>query len=226
MHRRSSEHIQSIFQCPLCSSIPKERQSEFLSDVNYTVIRYGKGDILVSQGSRYDKLFIVIKGEIQTEMVDEKGDFTYVEKIKAPNPVATGFLFATNNISPVTAFAKTDVMVVAIGKENIYFLMQKYPEFMKAFLSYISNKLAFLAEKLRLASYRSIKAKLAYYVLKASEGEKQFQLKITKEEMSHLLGVSRPAMVNVMTQMSKEGLIAVDRRKITIIDRETLRQMV
>lgn len=221
-----SEHVQSIFQCPLCNSIPAERHGEFLSDVNYSVIRYVKGDILVNQDSRYDRLFIVIKGEVKTEMVDEKGDFMRVETIKAPNPIATGFLFATNNISPVTAIAKTDVVVVAIGKENIYFLMQKYPEFMKAFLSYISNKLAFLAEKLRLASLRTIKAKLAYYILKESKGKDKFQLKMSREEISHLLGVSRPAMINVMTQMVNEGYVEVDKRKITIKERRALQQMI
>ncbi|MGI6048712.1 MAG: Crp/Fnr family transcriptional regulator [Petrimonas sp.] len=225
-HMRSSEHVQSIFQCPLCNSIPSDKHGEFLSDVNYSVIRYAKGDILVNQDSRYDRLFIVIKGEVQTEIVDEKGSFMRVETIKAPNPISTGFLFATNNISPVTAIAKTDVVVVAIGKENIYFLMQKYPEFMKAFLSYISNKLTFLAEKLRLVSLRTIKAKLAYYLLKESKGKEQFQLKMSREDISHLLGVTRPAMVNVMMQMVDDGYIKVDKRKITILDRAALRQMI
>lgn len=225
-HTYSSEHIHSIFQCPLCNSIPSNKHIEFLSDVNFSVIQYTKGDVLVNQDSRYDRLFIVIKGEVQTEIVDEKGDFMRVETIKSPNPIATGFLFATNNISPVTAIAKTDVVVVAIGKENIYFLMHKYPEFMKAFLSYISNKLTFLAEKLRLVSLRTIKAKLTYYFLKESKGKDQFLLKMSREEISNLLGVSRPAMVNVMMQMSNEKLIKIDRRKITILDRAALRQMI
>ncbi len=226
IHTLFSEHVKSIFQCPLCSSIPADKHEEFLSDVNYSVIRYAKGDVLVNQGSRYDKLFIVIKGEIQTEIVDEKGDFMRVETIKAPNPIATGFLFATNNISPVTTIAQTDLVVVAIGKENIFFLMHKYPDFMKAFLSYISNRLTFFAEKLRLVSFRTIKAKLAYYILKESNGENQFQLKMSREDISRLFGVSRPALVNVMTQMVNEGYFEVDRRKVIIVDRGRLRQLI
>lgn len=226
MHSHTNNHVQSIFQCPLCSSIPKEHREEFISDVNYSVIRFAKGDILVTQGSKYDKLYIVIKGEIQTEMADEKGDFMNIENIKAPNPLATGFLFATNNLSPVTAIAKIDTVTIVIPKENVYFLMHKYPEFMKAFLSYISNKLTFLTEKLRLVSFRTIKAKLAYYLLRESKGEDRFQLKTSKEEMSRLFGVSRPAMVNVMMQMAEEGVIEVDRRTITLNDRAALQQMI
>ncbi|MDI9604467.1 MAG: Crp/Fnr family transcriptional regulator [Bacteroidota bacterium] len=220
MHPRSAEQVHSIFQCPLCNSIPIDRQEEFLSDINFSVNRYDKGDVLVHQGARCDKLLIVIKGKVQTEMADETGDFITIETIKAPKPLATGFLFAANNASPVTAVA------ILIPKENVYFLMQKYPEFMKTYLSYLSNKLTFLTEKLRLISFRTIKAKLAYYLLKESKGEDQFQLQLSRGEMARFFGVSRPALVNVMMQMTKEGLIKVDRRNITILDRAALRRII
>jgi CRP-like cAMP-binding protein len=225
MRSRSAEQVHSIFQCPLCHSIPVDKQEEFLADVNYSVTRYDKGDILVHQGARCDKLLIVIKGKVQTEMADETGDFMTIETIKAPNPLTTGFLFATDNASPVTAVAKVDTVAVLIPKENIYHLMRKYPEFMKAYLSYLSNKLTFLTEKLRLVSFRTIKAKLAYYLLRESKGEDRFQLQLSRGEMARFFGVSHPAMVNVMMQMAKEGLIEVDRRNITILNRAALRRV-
>lgn len=226
MNTHHTDYFQTIFQCPLCNSIPIEQRDSFLKDVHYSVKRFGKGAMLVAQGAAYEMLYILVKGEVATEMADEKGDFMKMEVIKAPNPLATGFLFATNNVSPVTALAKTDCVAVLIPKENVYFLMGKYPEFMKAFLSYISNKIAFLSEKLRLASLRTIRAKLAYYILKESQGESKFQLRISKEEMSRLFGVSRPAMVNVMMQMAEEGIIEVHRRKIVLKDRKALQQMI
>ncbi len=225
MNQSHIDYSQSIFQCPLCNSIPKEDRGHFLQDVRYSAKRYGKGDMLVAQGSVYEMLYIVVKGEVSTEMSDEKGDFLKVELIKAPNPLATGFLFATDNISPVTAIAKTDCVVILIPKDNVYLLMTKYPNFMKAFLSYISNKVAFLSEKLRFTSLRTIRAKLAYYVLKESKGEEEFQLKTSKEELSRLFGVSRPALVNVMMQMVDEGLIGVNKRKILIKSRTALQRL-
>ncbi len=225
MRSQSAEQVHSIFQCPLCNSIPIDRQEEFLADINYSVTRYDKGDILVHQGARCDKLLIVIKGKVRTEMADETGDFMTIETIKAPNPLATGFLFSADNASPVTAIAKVDSVAVLIPKENVHFLMLKYPEFMNAFLSYLSNKLTFLTEKLRLVSFRTIKAKLAYFLLKESKGEDRFQLQLSRGEMARFFGVSRPALVNVMMQMAKEGLIEVEKRNITITDRGALRQI-
>ncbi len=98
---------------------------------------------------------------------------------------------------------------------------------MIAFLAYISNRVSFLSDKLRLVSLRTIRAKLAYYLLKESEGgEKSFQLKTTKESIARLFSVSRPALVKVMMEMAEEGgIIEVDRRKITILNRVALQNM-
>ncbi len=103
--------------------------------------------------------------------------------------------------------------------------MRKYESFMRTFLSYISNKVFFLSEKLRLVSLRTIRAKLAYYLLKESEGEKIFQLKTSREDMARLFSVSRPALVKVMMEMAEEGIIDVERRDIRINDRAALQNM-
>jgi len=219
------DHSRIIFQCPLCSSVPADRQEEFLHDVRFSLRKYEKGDVVVTQGARYESLYILIRGEIVTEMADEKGDFMKVEQLRAPNPMATGFLFSTDNRSPVSAICSVPCTLVVIPRENVYFLMRKYEEFMMAFLAYISNKVSFLSEKLRLVSLRTIRAKLAYYLLKESAGERAFRLKISKEEISRLFSVSRPALVKVMMEMAEEGIIDVEGRDIKIKDRKTLQKM-
>lgn len=225
MHHLNSNNSHKIFQCPLCQSIPKEQRDDFINDLRYTVKRFEKGEMLISQGAPLDVLYIVISGEFTTEMSDEKGDYITVENIKAPNPLAAGILFAHNNFSPVSVIATVDSVAVIIPKENVYQLMSKYSDFMKAYLEYISSKVSFLSERLRLSSLRSIRAKIAYYVIKESKGEQEFNLKVSKEDLSRLFGVSRPALVTVMMQMAEEGLIEVERRKIGINDRRALLQL-
>ena len=219
------QYARMIFQCPLCSSVPESQRDEFLRDVRFNVREYNKGDIIVTQGSLSETLFILIKGEVSTEMADEKGDFMEIEYIKAPNPMATGFLFAADNRSPVSAICQNNCKVIAIPKDNVYLLMRKYEAFMLTFLSYISNKVFFLSEKLRLVSLRTIRAKLAYYLLKESEGKEAFRLKSSREDMARLFSVSRPALVKVMMEMAEEGIIEVERRDIKINNRALLQNM-
>lgn len=220
------DNMQMIFQCPLCSSLPVHQRAEFLDDLQYSVKEYDKDDVIVIQGSVCETLYIVIDGEVSTEMSDEKGDFMEIEYIAAPNPMSTGFLFAADNRSPVSAICQSKCKVIAIPKDNVYLLMRKYESFMLKFLSYISNKVFYLSEKLRLVSLRSIRAKLSYYFLKESAGENVLKLKISREEIARIFSVSRPALVKVMMEMAEEGIIEVNGREIRIIDRNILKSIV
>ena len=214
-----------IFRCPLCISIPDSQKENFLNEVHFSIKSFKKDDWIISQGEDYTALYILIEGEIKTVMVDEKGDFMHIENIKAPLPIATGFLFAGNNKSPVSAIAKKECKIICIPKDNVFMLMKKHDAFMHAILTSISNKLQFLSEKVRLTSLRTIKAKIAYYLLKESEGKSEFQLKTSKQEIANLFGVSRQALTNVMKQLDEDNIIEMERRKIKIVNRQALKIM-
>jgi len=214
-----------IFRCPLCNSIPDSQKENFLNEVHFSIKSFKKDDWIISQGEDYTALYILIEGEIKTVMVDEKGDFMHIENIKAPLPIATGFLFAGNNKSPVSAIAKKECKIICIPKDNVFMLMKKHDAFMHAILTSISNKLQFLSEKVRLTSLRTIKAKIAYYLLKESEGKSEFQLKTSKQEIANLFGVSRQALTNVMKQLDEDNIIEMERRKIKIVNRQALKIM-
>lgn len=224
-HSNYSMNRSFIFKCPLCSSIPDSEKEDFLSEVQFSIKNCKKNEWIISQGEEYNYLHILIEGEIKTVMVDEKGDYMHIENIRAPLPLATGFLFATSNKSPVSAIATKDSKIISIPKENVFMLMKKYDAFMHAILTSISNKIQFLSEKVRLISLKTIRAKIAYYLLKESEGKSEFTLGVSKQEIATLFGVSRPALANVMKQLHEEKIIEIDSRRIKIKNRFALQTM-
>lgn len=214
-----------IFKCPLCSSIPDSEKEDFLNEVHFNIKSYIKDEWIISQGEEFSALHILIEGEVKTVMVDEKGDFMHIENIRAPLPIASGFLFTDNKKSPVSVIAQKETKVISIPKNNVFKLMKKHDAFMHAILASISNKLNFLSEKIRLTSLKTIKAKTAYYLLRESEGQKEFILTTSKQDIAHLFGVSRQALSNVMKELHDESIIEMDRRKIKIINRKALQTM-
>ena len=214
-----------IFKCPLCNSIPESEKEDFLNEVRFTIKNYEKDDWVISQGEELVSLNILIEGEVKTVMVDEKGDFMHIETIKAPLPIASGFLFTDSKKSPVSVIAEKETKIISIPKDNVYKLMKKHDAFMHAILTSISNKLHFLSEKIRLTSLKTIKAKTAYYLLKESEGEREFQLTTSKQDIALQFGVSRQALSNVMKELHDENIIDMDRRKIKITNRKALQTM-
>lgn len=214
-----------IFKCPLCNSIPESEKDDFLNKVRFTIKNYEKNDWVMSQGEELVSLNILIEGEVKTVMVDEKGDFMHIENIKAPLPIASGFLFTDSKKSPVSVIAKRDCKIISIPKDNVFKLMKNHDTFMYAILSSISNKLQFLSEKIRLTSLKTIKAKTAYYLLRESAGEKEFQLTTSKQDIALQFGVSRQALSRVMKELHDENIINMNRRNIDILDRKALQTM-
>ncbi|NLA63696.1 MAG: Crp/Fnr family transcriptional regulator, partial [Bacteroidales bacterium] len=212
-----------IFKCPLCSSIPESEKEDFLNEVRFTIKSYEKDEWVISQGEELMSLNILIEGEVKTVMTDEKGDFMHIEVIKAPLPIASGFLFTDSKKSPVSVIANRECRIISIPEDNVFKLMKKHDAFMHAILASISNKLQFLSEKIRLTSLKTIRAKTAYYLLKESEGEKEFQLSTSKQDIAYLFGVSRQALSNVMKELHEEQVINMDRRNINIINRQALK---
>ena len=214
-----------IFKCPLCNSIPDSEKEEFLNEVRFTIKNYEKGEWIMSQGEELVALNILIEGEVKTVMTDENGDFMHIETIKAPLPIASGFLFTDNKKTPVSVIAKRKSKIISIPKENVFKLMKKHDAFMLAILSSISNKLQFLSEKIRLTSLKTIRAKLAYYLLRESGGKTEFQLKTAKQDIALQFGVSRQALSRVMKELHDEHIIDMDKRKIKITNRQALQTM-
>ena len=214
-----------IFRCPLCNSIPDSEKDDFLNEVRFTIKNYEKGEWIMSQGEELVALNILIEGEVKTVMTDENGDFMHIETIKAPLPIASGFLFTDNKKTPVSVITKRKSRIISIPKENVFKLMKKHDAFMLAILSSISNKLQFLSEKIRLTSLKTIRAKLAYYLLRESNGEQEFQLKTAKQDIALQFGVSRQALSSVMKELHDEHIIDMDKRKIKITNRQALQTM-
>ena len=73
-------------------------------------------------------------------------------------------------------------------------------------------------------SFRTIRQKLAVYILNLSKikQEDTIELDKTKSALAEYFGVSRQSLERELTNMQHDGLITSDKRKITITDKSRL----
>jgi CRP/FNR family transcriptional regulator, dissimilatory nitrate respiration regulator len=80
-----------------------------------------------------------------------------------------------------------------------------------------------LASKLKFLSFKTIKGKIAQYILSLAGPDKvMVELPMTQNEMAEQFGVARPSLARAMGEMADEGIISVDRRVVRILDRKRL----
>lgn len=204
----------------------KEDNELFPADLKYSIKNYPKNELIFRQGDICDALYILIEGSVKTEMITESGNLLGIEMISSPRPLAPAFLFSDNNRFPVDVTTLEKVEVLRIPKEEVMRLMTSQPDFMKQFLTHNANRTQFLTNRLQLLSIKTIKGKLAHFLLENSNGEGQpFEIKRNQTELADFFGVARPSLARSLSEMVQEGIISINKKEYIILNTKGLKEL-
>jgi CRP-like cAMP-binding protein len=171
-------------------------------------------------------LLIVVSGSVRGEMTDFSGKKLKIEDIIAPRPLAAAFVFGRENRFPVDIIANEPARVMIIPRDILIFLLQNSEVILKNYLNTISSRAQFLSGKIRFLSFKTIREKIANYILMHSANDDQtFTLDQSQTELADFFGVTRPSLARTLARMEEEGMIRTKRREINILNREKLNNL-
>jgi len=210
-------------KCPVFKGLPENEPRKLLEEILYQIKDFKKGDLVAIAGEPAIYLYIILAGSVRGEMMDYSGKTIKIEDIDAPRPLAAAFLFGNNNRFPVTVTANTDVKILSIPVTEFLKLLQKNTQVLKNYLNNISSRSQFLSEKLRFLSFKTIREKVAHFLLQQT-GDRlhSIELKSTQQQLSELFGVTRPSLARVLGEMQREKLIIIEKKTVTLLNRQKL----
>ncbi len=194
--------------------------------LTYRIKEYHKNEILASQGDICNRLVILIEGSVRGEMIDDSGRLIKIEDIVAPRAIAPLFLFGTANRYPVEVTANEASKAIVIPKESILKLFRRNETFLENYMNLSANYARTLAEKLFFLSFKTIRQKLASYLLRLSQQQNTVLMDKPQQELADYFGISRPSLARELGKMQDDGLIIADRKHITILNREILKSII
>jgi CRP-like cAMP-binding protein len=213
-------------KCPVFKGVAENETRKLLNQVHYQIKKFNKGDIVAIAGEQISNLFIILSGSVRGEMIDYSGKTIKIEDIEAPRPLATAFLFGSANRFPVTVTANSSVEIFSISISELLRLMQLNSVVLKNYLDSISSRTQFISQKLHFLSFKTIKEKIAHYLLqKAGDRLHSFQLDSTQQQLAELFGVTRPSLARVISEMQKEKLIIIDKKTVTLLNKQKLNEL-
>ena len=202
----------------------KDFSSEALLTLFYThhyrISQYKKNTIIYFEGEKCFAFDIIIQGEILIQKIDEKGNILTVAQFAAGDNIGGNLLFSNYPFFPMSIIAKSDTLVLHIGKSLIVQLCQDNRNFLLEFLKCISDKTMILTNKIKSISMKSIKQSIIdflnyeYY----AQGNRKIELNMTKKELAERLGIQRTSLSRELNKMKKAGLVSYDSHSITIND--------
>jgi CRP-like cAMP-binding protein len=188
-----------LSQSPLFRGFTTEGIESLLLRVPHHVRKFKTGSLISQSGEPVNSLMIVLNGIVKGEMVDYAGRVIKIEDIPAPGALASAFMFGNKNRFPVNVIAITDTELLTVNKP----------------------------EKIKFLNFRTIKAKLAYYILQKAGKDLSFViLDMTQNELAEFFGVARPSVARAIGEMEDEGLILAERRRIKIVSKKGLSDLI
>ena len=213
---------------PLFRGITPERLFADLEEISFHTRSYKKGEILAQQGAVCNRLVILTKGSVRGEMIDYSGRLIKVEDIAAPRAIAPLFLFGEENRYPVEVTANEPTEVIELPKSSVLSFFRKNEQFLENYMNLSANYARTLSDKLFFMSFKTIRQKLASYLLRLYKQQQQTHITLdrSQQELSDYFGVSRPSLARELAHMQEDGLLIADRKHITILQKEQLVRLI
>ncbi|MFT4224116.1 Crp/Fnr family transcriptional regulator [Dysgonomonas sp.] len=215
-------------QTPLFRSVQSNELEKILSELKISESFFKKGEILALQDEPCNRLIILLSGSVKGEMTDPSGKVVKVEDIYAPSPLAILFLFGQNNRFPVQATAREDSTALVIPRQSILRMLSMNETILNNYLDISADFAWRLSQKLHFMSFRTIRQKLAMYILNLSKisGSNTVTLDRSKSALAEYFGVSRQSLERELTNMQADELIINNKKEIQITDKNKLVHLV
>ncbi len=210
---------------PLFRGLNISEIGKMIDGVAHRIKTYEAGELIAIGGDKCNLLHILLRGSVKGEMIDFSGRVLKIEDITAPRPLAVAFLFGNNNRFPVTITSNTAVRMLILPRASVMTLMQINETFLKNYLNAVCSRTQFISDKLRFLSFKSLKGKLAYYLLeldKEQHNDGQILFTSTHEELADLFGVARPSLSRSFGELHRLGVIKVEGKRVQILNKEML----
>jgi CRP/FNR family transcriptional regulator, dissimilatory nitrate respiration regulator len=213
-------------QAPLFRGLTAGEIGKVLDVIPKKTRKFRSGSFIAHSGEKVESLMIVLSGTVKGEMVDYSGRVIKIEDIQAPGALASAFLFGYKNMFPVNVIAVTDTELMVVEKSVFLLLLMQNDTILVNFLDMISNRSQFLSEKIKFLNFKTIKGKLAQFILQKSGKDKSsIVLNMTQYDLADFFGVARPSVARALGEMEEEGLIEARGKNIKILEKIKLAEL-
>lgn len=213
----------TLLQLPLFQGLCHEDFTNILEKVKIHFTRYKAGDTILESETPCTQLVFLLKGEASTVTTSHDKTLTFIEQMEAPYVIEPHALLGMN-INYVSSYvAQTEVNTIGISKTFVLTTLLKYDIFRLNYMNMISTRTQTLYARLWEEAPKDLEDKIIRFILIHTEkyqGEKT--LKIRMDDLAHYLDNTRLNVSKALKNLQEQGLIALHRKEIVILDGEKL----
>ncbi len=223
-HRTHSLLGGVIANLPLFRQCTPQHLSEIARHARAHHVR--KGAAIYRRGERLHGLFALAFGMVKLALRGNNGDEKVLRLVGPGQTFGEPPVFLEHE-SPVEAVALSDSMLVIIPAPPLFALLERDPSFSRSLVANLCLRVENLVLDVESASLHDARQRVASYLDSLVEGHEgkaraTVRLAATKTVIASRLGVTKETFSRLLHELVEQGLITVDKRDITLLDRPSL----
>ena len=182
-------------------------------------IQLERGETLIHAGASFHGLYAVCRGAFKSVFLGEDGT-QQITGFHRPHQLL-GLSGIADKVYVADVVTLQAAEVFEFSWRALESLAEVSPEFLEHLLDYVSERLAQAKRDQFMLGSMSSSQKIAYFLLqiRAIEGDPDamsFNLPMTREDIGSYLGLTMETVSRLLSQLSKAGVVSIDRKRIAI----------
>jgi CRP-like cAMP-binding protein len=206
---------------PLFSGLPEEELERFAELTRER--SYPKGSVILFQDDPGDSLFVLRAGRVKVVLIGEDGREVILGVLE---PGAHFGELALIDDQPRSAhvIAMEDAQLLVLRREDFRRRVEANPTVAWALLTELSRRLRRADVKIGGLVLLDVPGRIARLLLDLADeaGTEQIEKPLPHQTIAQMIGASRETVSRAMKDFQDAGLIRVERRRISIGDRDAL----
>lgn len=203
-------------QLNLFKSLP-QKEVEYLSN-HFAAKDYSKREVIFEPEDK-DKVFILKTGRVEIYQLTEDGKKIIVDILGPGNVFGDLGIDEPNELF---VEATTDSFVCVIGRSEFFKMVSDKPQIATGLVKELFSKVvesekqvAALASDNLLAKVKNLLMRLSKKHGELKDDQVTITTKFTHEQLSQMLGISRPTMTELLNKLERDGIIKRDGKLIS-----------
>ncbi|HHB91164.1 MAG TPA: Crp/Fnr family transcriptional regulator [Anaerolineae bacterium] len=205
----------------LFQGLSEQDREELDRMTTMTTVR--KGKIFYRPEDQGEVIFILKKGTVQLYRISPEGKKLVIYTLKDGSMFGEMSLLGQRMYNTF-AEAITDCTICVMSRNDLERLILNRPQIALRILEITGRRLRETEEQLEALAFKSIPSRLAALLLRLA-GESNEVTGLTHQDLAEMIGTYRETTTQTLNDMKAEGIIAIGRRRITILDKAKLAEI-
>ena len=178
--------------------------------------------VILAQEDKATPVYFISEGAVRIFRSNPEGREQTLSFLRAGDSFNIPTAFFENRLAPASAEAIGNTTLVYISQEDFRRITSENTQIALVVLGDLSNRLQFMTNLVHDVSLRSVRGRLARFLLDQSRTPSSEPAGLTQEQMAARIGTSREVVSRALRSLIRDGLIKTERHNIIILKPDIL----